>query len=165
MDDEASESDGRSDSSGSGSDGSSPAGNIDDLNLVTVQEEYNLKDQELKACRLFGAQLAVNSEAAGWDVEETARLIHLIARTLDFSSAKLIVFINELKIGSPVLIATLIDQGYEFTTENILTMIKQEAGSRDRWIKSISNALDQGLFDLRNMEVVRQVHDYNISES
>lgn len=109
--------------SGSVSDGSDSTNDVD-ANLVTVQAEYDLNKHELRACSLFATQLVVNSESAGWGKEETARLIHLVARTLDFGTSKVIKFINEVKFGSPELIAALVDYGFEFSTDNILNMIK-----------------------------------------
>ncbi len=112
-----------SSSSDCSSDGSARSNEVD-ANLVTVQAEYDLNKQELKTCSLFATQLVVNSESAGWGKEETARLIYLVARTLDFGTSKVISFINEVKVGSPELIAALGDYGFEFSAEKILSMIK-----------------------------------------
>ena len=96
-----------------------------------------------------------------WEPQETGQLILLIAQALQFSNKKLLKFLSscdgdEIKFTAPIL-STLEDEGLELTTSFKLHCLKSHMTSMNRFLHEFDCYLEEGLFQLTNIETLQEV--------
>ena len=109
----------------------------------------------LKICRHFSYSLITNAVESGWEDQEVANLIKLVAEQLDFDAAKLIRCLEQTTTGSPSILSTILeDSDYKFTIPQTVSVILCHAKSVDHFISLMGESLECGLFDLTYTETI-----------
>ena len=78
-------------------------------------------------CKKFAGHITNAAISNGWEEHETARMIYLFLGSLGMRIEKTVTFLNDLKIGSPLLLSGLCQAGTDFTPGQIILMMKVEA--------------------------------------
>ena len=90
-------------------------------------EAMALSKEERKICKKFAGHITNAAISNGWEEHETARMIYLFVGSLGMRIEKTVTFLNDLKIGSPLLLSGLCQAGTDFTPGQIILMMKVEA--------------------------------------
>ncbi len=116
----------------------------------------------LKICRHFGYSLIAGAAAMGWEDEEAAKLIDLVAKQLNFDETKLMQCLEKTGTGSPSTLAALIDNGdYNFSVPQMVSVVLNHAKNVDHFIQLMAESLEHDLFDLTSgetLDVVRTIY-------
>ena len=90
-------------------------------------EAMALSKEERKMCKKFASHVTNSAIANGWEEHETARMIHLFVGSLGMTIEKIMAFLNDLKLGSPILLSSLCQLGIDFTPGQIISMMKVDS--------------------------------------
>lgn len=114
----------------------------------------------LKVCRHFAYALIENAKSSGWEDEAVANLIELVAEQLNFDEAKVLRCLEKTAVGSPNILATLIEGSrYHFTVPQLVSVLLCHANSTNHFISLMGEAMECDLFNLSDpatIEVVRR---------
>ena len=109
----------------------------------------------LKICRHFAYSIITNAVEMGWEEQEVANLIKLVANQLDFDEAKIIRCLDKTSTGSPATLSCLLENsGYSFTVPQLVSVILSNARNVDHFTKLMGEAFEFDLFDLSNPDTI-----------
>ncbi len=128
-----------------------------DREETDVVDDKGKDKQKIKINRHFAYDLIESAFDMEWEDHEVANLIILIAKQLNFDNSKLIKCLEKTSSGSPGIIAILVDNGYEFTAQQLISLFLVGAGSVDKFIAFIGDAMECKVFDLKNPETLSTV--------
>ena len=115
----------------------------------------------IKICRHFSYSLINNAVDMGWEEEEIAGLIKLVANQLNFDEAKLIRCLEKTGTGSPNTIASLLENsGFSFSTAQLVSVILSNARNVDHFITLMGEACDCDLFKLTHPETIDTLYSF-----
>ena len=99
----------------------------EDTSFQQNVEAMPLSKEERKICKKFAAHVTNSAVSNGWEEHEIARMIHFFFGSLGMTVEKMMAFLNDLKLGSPLLLSSLCQQGIDFTPGQIISMIKVDS--------------------------------------
>lgn len=112
----------------------------------------------LKICRHFSYSIISNAVEMGWEEQEVANLIKLVANQLNFDEAQLIRCLEKTGTGSPATISCLLDESsYSFSVPQLVSVILSNARSTDHFITLMGEACECDLFDLSEPDTIAKV--------
>ena len=117
------------------------------------------KDKKKNKIMRHFAYTLIESSSLDWEDHEVANLIVLVANQLDFDQGRLLKCLQQTHCGSPGIMATLSDHGYEFSSKELLSLFFSGAGSISAFISNMGDAMESKVFDLSNDETVNTVSD------
>lgn len=142
----------------SGSDASEEDVAEDRRRAASSRPESSKTKKTLKICRHFAYSLISNAVEMGWEEQEIANLIKLVANQLDFNEAQLIRCLENTATGSPATISCLLEgSDYSFSTPQLVSVILSNARNTDHFIALMGEACECDLFDLSNADTVTKV--------
>lgn len=116
----------------------------------------------LKICRHFSYAIISNAVELGWEEQEVANLIKLVANQLNFDESQLIRCLEKTCTGSPATISCLLDgSSYSFSVPQLVSVILSNARHTDHFISLMGEACECDLFDLSKLETIQKVQHTN----
>lgn len=121
----------------------------------------NYGRKALKICRHFSYALIFNAVDMGWEEQEVAALIKLVANQLQFDEAKLIRCLEKTGTGSPGTLASLLENsGYTLSVAQLVSVILSNARNVDHFITLMGEAFECDLFDLIHPETIDVLYSF-----
>lgn len=121
----------------------------------------NRSKKAIKICRHFSYALIYNAVDMGWEEQEVANLIKLVANQLSFDEAKLIRCLEKTSTGSPGTIACLLENSdYSFSAAQLVSVILSNARNVDHFITLMGEAFECSLFDLAQPETIDTLYSF-----
>lgn len=144
--------------------GSSETGRNEVYDTVTPNDNstnssvYTEKKQKRKGERRFGEALLRQSVEDGWEGHEKAKLALLLASTLELNDEKLLSLIAKAEVLDPLMVAGMQDLGFEFeNSSSIIEILFEQSSSRQRFLKTYSNALDNSIVSVRDLSMIMKL--------
>jgi hypothetical protein len=120
----------------------------------TAIEPKCYEKPELKICRRFAGALLVRAESSGWEDHELASLLFCVVDELGLEGDEVVKLARKYKVGKPMVLSALMDEGVNLEPGQILSCLRGSLHPRASFAQVIEEALEQGLFDLHNTEVL-----------
>ncbi len=92
----------------------------------------------------FSKLIIMNAIDDEWEDHEIARLVNIISISIKFDETQLFNFLLDCEIGNPILIASLMDFGYTFSTKHIIHLLDSVSESSG-FPSRLNEALEQVL--------------------
>jgi hypothetical protein len=97
------------------------------------------------------------NEKDNWEEIDIANLILLISQELEFNSKSVIDCLNRTKTGSTTIVNHLSENGFNFSTSELISFFKKQAINVRQFIDFIDECLDFKLISLNNEESLNLV--------
>lgn len=112
-----------------------------------------------KANKKFSMALIERSKEQEWEEHDIARLVLLISRERELDSNKTLKLLQRCEVCTPIVLATLADEDYEFSSAQLIGALYDQAGHVDKFIQVIEDSLEQGLLNITDDGTIDAVRD------
>lgn len=116
------------------------------------------KKKVKKVCRHFAYDVIKRiSHTFEWEPEQFADLLIAMSRELGLNLPNIKRMIEATELGSPQLLLVLADNGINFATADVLSIFLRSSSNIPSYIKLVDDALEVGLFQLQDADVLTKV--------
>jgi hypothetical protein len=114
---------------------------------------------ELDICKKFSS-IIIEKYLSFADPREIGKLVCILVKTLNLSRYDIVKFICETKSGDPIILSRLTEDGIELSTNDLLTIIKNETDSHELFLKSLIEICNHRLIDISKISSIKLVKNY-----
>jgi hypothetical protein len=112
------------------------------------------RKKQRKIQKKFALSLLNGASGCGWEDHETAKLVGLIAESMEFSDKKLLRFLSKTSIMSSEMIACVIDNGTKIKPLTIISFLRKSVNSMDEFIAEFAQSFDHDILSADDPEVI-----------
>jgi hypothetical protein len=132
--------------------------------VETVEDATAMKARIVaKANKKFSMALIERSKELEWEEHDIARLVLLISKERELDSNKILKLLQRGEVCTPIVLATLADEDYVFSSSQLIGALYDQAGHVDKFIQVIEDSLEQGLLNITDDGTIDAVRDRFIS--
>lgn len=128
--------------------------------VETVEDAAAVKARIVaKAEKKFSMALIERSKELEWEEHDIARLVLLISKERELDSNKTLKLLQRCEVCTPIVLATLADEDYVFSSSQLIGALYDQAGHVDKFIQVIEDSLEQGLLNITDDGTIDAVRD------
>lgn len=113
--------------------------------------------KKLRKVKKKFAMSLLDSASCNWEDHETAKLVALVAETMEYSDKKLLRFLSKTTIMSCEIIACLMDNGTMIQPHTIISFLRKHVNSIDEFISEFAQSFDHGILRADDLDVIVEV--------
>ena len=126
---------------------------------MVKEDDNDVAGIETNAINLFSLALVAQAKNRSYEDNEIAQLVLLICKEQNLETDKLIEFLRDCDIFSPVVLACLKDEGLKIPASSIIDAINNQVYDVSGFIGFVSGCLEQGIFSTGNKENIIALHE------